>query len=247
MADVKVKEVMTHLVVTLYPSQTVHEAARELALNGISGAPVVEDGKVIGMVSESDLILATMPPVPIDRGVSVLDVMSVMGRARPRPHKHGKTVADVMNPLVVQVPAETSVWRAAFTMENRGVKRLPVIDEEGYLIGIISRADLVRVMARDDDQIRDAVVDAIGVLGDETINELEVLVTQGVATIRGMADRKTTRDLAVRLASRVPGVAEVVDRMSFDYDETKSRRSGGPDLDPRLNWQRGSRVIERLV
>lgn len=246
MADVKVKDVMTHLVVTLYPSETVHEAAGKLARNCITGAPVVEDGKVIGMVSESDLILATMPPVPIDRGVSVLDVLSVMGRARPRPHKHGKTVADVMNPLVIQVPAETSVWRAAFTMENRGVKRLPVVDEDGYLIGIISRADLVRVMARDDDQIRDAVVDAIEVLGDESFSELDVLVTQGVATIRGMADRKTTHELAVKLASRVPGVVEVVDRMSFDYDETK-RRSDGPDLYPRLNWQRGARLGERMV
>lgn len=236
MADTKVADVMTHLVVRLYPSDTVHEAARRLARNRISGAPVVENGKVVGIVSESDLIHSVMPPVPVDRGASVLDALAVIGRAKPRAHKHGKVVADVMSEFVVQVAPDTSVWNAATIMEHKGIKRLPVVDAEDYLIGIVSRADLVRAMARDDKQLSQDVADSIRVLGEETIQDLEVEVDEGIATIRGEADRKTTKELAIKLASRTPGIVEVIDRLSSERDDTKIRIATNPEPDPRRNW-----------
>lgn len=242
MADVRVKDVMTHLVVMLYTTDTVHEAARRLARNRISGAPVVEDGKVVGVVSEADLIHAVVPPVPVDRGTSILDLLSVMGRARPRAQDHGKTVADVMTSLVIQVTPEVSIWRAASIMERRGVKRLPVVDDEGYLLGIVSRADLVKAMAREDDEIAADVIDAIQIVGIETIDGLQVDVVDGVATLRGTADRKSTRELAVKLTARTPGVVEVVDRMKFERDDTKIRMASNPDPDARLNWQPAAAV-----
>lgn len=235
MADVSVKDVMTHLVVTLYPTDTVHEAATKFARNHISGAPVVEEGKVVGVVSESDLIHSLMPPDRADRGSSILDVLSVLGRARPHGALHGKTVDEVMSPLVIQVSPETSIWKAASIMERRGVKRLPVVDEEGYLIGIVSRADLVKALAKDDAQTAADVTEAIDILGRETFSNLEVEVDDGVATIRGMADRKSTKELAVKLASRTPGVVEVVDRITFEIDDSRVRIPNTPD--PRFNWQ----------
>lgn len=129
MTDVKVSGVMTHLVVMLYPNDSVHEAERKLARNHISGAPVVEGGKVTGIVSESDLIKAALSPTPAE------------------------TVTEVMNSKVVKVSPTTSVWEAASIMQARGVKRLPVVDEEGYLLGIVSRADLIKAMAEDDSQV----------------------------------------------------------------------------------------------
>jgi CBS domain-containing protein len=241
MADVRVKDVMTHQVVALDPSDTIHNAAQKLARNRISGAPVVEDEKVVGVVSESDLIHAVMPPVPVDRGASIIDILSVIGRAKPRAHEHGKTVAEVMSPLVVQVAPSASVWRAASIMEDRGINRLPVVDDEDHLLGIVSRADLVKAMARDDEQIKADVIDAIEVLGAETLRGLEVEGADGVMTLRGTADRKSTRDLAIKLASRTPGVVEVVSRLDYEIDDAKGRfpRERDPK-DPRLDWHAGS-------
>lgn len=247
MADVRVSDVMTHLVVMLYPNDTVHEAARRLARNRISGAPVVEDGKVIGIVSESDLIHAAMPPVPVDRGASILDVLSVIGRSTPRAHHHGKKVSDVMSPLVVQVSPTTSIWKAASVMERRGIKRLPVVDDDGFLLGIVSRADLVKAMARDDDQIRAEVIEAIDVLGDETIEGLDVTVADGIATVKGTADRRSTRDLAIKLASRTPGVIEVIARVDYELDDRRLKiRPEHDPKDPRLDWHSPAEVNEGI-
>ena len=239
MADTQVKDVMTNLVVMLYPKDTLHEAAQRLAMNGISGAPVVEDGKVVGIVSESDLINAVMPPVPINRGASVLDLLTVIGKPHLRRHDHDMTVADVMTTMVVQVPPEISIWQAAALMERRGVKRLPVVDEDDYLLGIISRADLVKAMARNDKQIRDEILEAINILGPETIEGLEVKVTEGMVVIHGVADRGSTQKLAVKLAGRVPGVVEVIDRMTSVTDRAHLPRPRGGEndpKDPRLDW-----------
>lgn len=236
MADAKVSDVMTNLVVRLYPADTVHEAAQKLMHNRISGAPVVENGKVVGIVSESDLIHSVMPPIPVDHGSSVLDLLVLINRAKPRAHKHGKSVADVMTHFVIQIPPDTSVWKAASIMESKGIKRLPVVDTEGYLVGIISRADLVRAMARDDSKLRTDVIESIGVLGKDTIEDLDVHVKDGIATVRGLADRKTTHELAIKLASRTPGIVEVIDRMAFGLDDTRIRISTDPTPDPRHNW-----------
>ena len=245
MSDVRVRDVMTHLVVMLYPTDSVHEAAQRLARNHISGAPVVEDGKVVGIVSESDLIHAVMPPVTIDRGASVLDFLSVIGRARPSAREHGKTVAEVMSPVVIQISPQASIWNAASVMERRGVKRLPVVDEEQYLLGIVSRADLVRAMAKDDAEIAADVIEAIRVLGEETIEDLEVEVAEGVTTITGVADRRSTRNLAAKLAGRTPGVVEVVDRMSFERDDTRVKFDSR-DRDPRRDWRSRAEVKEGI-
>lgn len=246
MADTMVQEVMTNLVVMLYPKETIHEAARRLARNGISGAPVVEAGKVVGIVSESDLIHAIMPPTPVDRGASVLDVLSVIGRAQPRTHKDKTTVADVMSTMVFEVSPTTSVWKAASIMERKGIKRLPVVDGDGYLLGIISRADVVKAMARDDNELRDEVIEAIRVLGEDTIDGLHVTVVEGVATIAGHADRKSTRGLAIKLASRTPGIVEVIDRLDHDIDDSHFREPPieSDPKDPSLDWH-AEEVVHR--
>src|SRR5687767_9389123 len=165
MADIRVEEVMTNLVVTLRPDESVHEAAQRLTLNRISGAPVVQSGKVIGMISEADLMHAVLPPKRVDKGLSALDMLYVMATARPRGHPHGLTVGEVMTAVVFGISPRDSVWTAADRMERRGVKRLPVMDAEGYLIGIISRADVVKAVARNDADLATDVRDAIGVLG----------------------------------------------------------------------------------
>lgn len=219
MVDTKVEEVMTNLVVTLKPEDSVHYAAQRLAHSRISGAPVVEDGKVIGMVSEADLVHAVVPPATVDRGFSIVDMLQVMTTARPRAHPHGLSVSEVMSPLVVSVGPGESIWAAAERMEHRGIKRLPVVDDEGYLMGIISRADIVRSVARSDADIARDVEGAIRILGDDVIESLDVEVHEGVATVAGLVDRRSTHDLAIKLAARALGVVEVVDELDFRFTE----------------------------
>lgn len=138
---VKVEDVMTHLVVMLFPHDAIEEAARRLARNRVGGAPVVADGRVVGIVSESDL-WAEMPRAPAARA-------GAKGRgarpARGRTLRAG-TVADVMTRDVICTSPATSVQEAALLMERKGVKRLPVVDDEGMLAGIVARADLLHAL-----------------------------------------------------------------------------------------------------
>lgn len=139
---------MTQSVITLGPSQTVQEAAPRLAEHRISGAPVVSDGELVGMITEHDIVQAMLPPRPGEGGFSALDVIAHLGEIKNRPSK--KTVADVMCRLVVETSPATSLWEAASEMQSRDVKRLPVV-EEGRLVGIVSRADIVRVVGQETD------------------------------------------------------------------------------------------------
>lgn len=146
MDDWKVKDVMTESVITLDPSESVREAAKRLAENRISGAPVVSEGELVGMVTEHDIVQAMLPPRPGEGGFSALDVLAHLEEVKNRPSM--RTVADVMSRLVVETSPETSLWEAAAEMQSRDIKRLPVV-ENGRLVGIVSRADVVRVVGHD--------------------------------------------------------------------------------------------------
>lgn len=144
MRDLKVKDVMTRRVVTVEPGDTIYEATKRLAENHITGAPVVHEDKVVGMIAERDIVRAALPPMPGEGGMSALEAVTHHDAIKD-PEK--KTVAEVMRTLVVEISPEASVWEAAAEMDHRGVNRLPVVDDSGALVGIMSRADLVRVMA----------------------------------------------------------------------------------------------------
>jgi CBS domain-containing protein len=216
----------------------VHEAAQILAGRHINGAPVVKDGRVVGIVSESDLVGVATPPAPIDRGPSVFDPLATFVTGRPHPHNGHVPVQEVMSPYVVTVSPNDSIWHAAALMTQHGIKRLPVTHPDGFVVGLVSRADVVRAMARSDESLRRDVIDRISVLGKETIPDLYVRAYDGIVTLRGLADRRTTRDLALRIASRTPGVLQVVDRLRFRHDDLHNPPY--PPLvdpkDPRLDW-----------
>jgi CBS domain-containing protein len=219
MGDVKIKEVMTHLVVTLRRNDSLHEAAVRLAQNQVSGAPVTENGKVVGVISESD-ILKALTPRTSRRMPSVLDWLTNAGNRSPRANKEGLAVEDAMSDIVIETGPESSIWDAADTMTRRRVNRLPVVDEDGYLVGIVSRADLVRVMGRDNDSIRADALAAMNMIGEETIEDVTVAVSQGFVTLAGKTDRKSTKEILTRLIRKVPGVTGVADELSFEVDDS---------------------------
>jgi CBS domain-containing protein len=143
----KVADVMTNFVVTFRPQDTVEEAAGRLLKNHISGAPVVVEGRLVGVVSEADIVSAYTPRVPRGSPTVAPDpLMFLLHGIVPLDVDH-VTVGEVMTTTVISVSPGASVWEAASLIDRYRVRRLPVVDDEGYVVGVLARADLVRAMA----------------------------------------------------------------------------------------------------
>ncbi|MEU2232495.1 MULTISPECIES: CBS domain-containing protein [Streptomyces] len=191
MKHMKVGGLMTGNVVSATPETSFKEVAKLLAEHDITGVPVVdEDDHVLGVVSESDLLTAREP-----------------------------TARALMTEPAVTVHAEQSVADAARLMVRRGVERLPVVDEEERLVGIVTRRDLLCVYLRPDAEIRhrvreDVLSDVMGLPGDA----VDVHVLDGVVTLAGRLRWQSQARLLVNLTERVDGVVAVVDRISAQGD-----------------------------
>jgi osmotically-inducible protein OsmY len=112
-------------------------------------------------------------------------------------------------------------------MDDEQVKRLPVTDELGRLVGIVSRGDLLRVYLRPDTAVESDVVEEVlrRTLWVE-VGAVKVRVHDGVVTLSGRTDRRSTAQLAVKLTQAVPGVVDVVDRLGFDFDDRQPVETG---------------------
>lgn len=150
MDELKVREIMQTEVVTVRPEATVGELADILAKNKISGVPVVDDqGGVLGMVSEADIILQDADlhfPYYIQFLESVIYLQSVRKFEERFRKAFGSKVTEVMSEEVVAISPDASVREAATIMADRNINRLPVT-EGGRLVGIVTRGDIVRAIA----------------------------------------------------------------------------------------------------
>lgn len=144
-AHTPVRDVMTRDVVTVKRTADLHEAARVLSEHRISGMPVVdEDKRVIGVISEADILtLAGMP-----REHTFKDILRNLLREPVPVRKTGNTVGDVMSFPPITSKADDEIGDVAKIFDERRIKRLPVVDDEGRLIGIVSRADIVRAIGK---------------------------------------------------------------------------------------------------
>ena len=141
-------DVMTSEVVTASPDTTVQELAKLLSEHSISGVPVVENGRLVGIVSEGDLLhraeTGTERRTAPRRWRWYDDTSSDL--ARDYIKSHGRKVGDIMTRKVITVDGETDLAEVAMLMETKRIKRVPVL-RDGKLVGIISRANLVRALA----------------------------------------------------------------------------------------------------
>jgi CBS domain-containing protein len=148
--ELKVREIMQSDVITAKPDTTVGELADILAQNKISGVPVVDDqGRVLGMVSEADIILQDADlhfPYYIQFLESVIYLQSVRKFEERFRKAFGSKVTEVMSEEVVAISPDASVREAATIMADRNINRLPVT-EGGKLVGIVTRGDIVRAIA----------------------------------------------------------------------------------------------------
>lgn len=211
-----VADVMTRRVLTARPAMPLKELARVLAENGLSALPVLDpDDRVIGMVSERDLLSKQAQSVPgRPHWWQRREVREEIRRAG------GDTVGHVMTGSAVTISPGAGLPEAARRMIEHDVKHLPVIDHAGALVGVVSRADLVRAFVRSDDEIRDAVVNEVFrhiLWVDPT--EVEVTITDGIVTLSGTVEQRSTAEIAERLVHRLDGVVDVVSGLEYRLDD----------------------------
>jgi CBS domain-containing protein len=211
-----VKDLMTTRVVTVGPATPFKEIVARLAEHRVSALPVVDDaGRVLGVVSEADLLLKQEHPDP---GADLPLVWTKRRRA-----EHDKAAAamarDLMTVAVVSIAPDATVAEAARRMHTAGVKRLPVV-AEGQLVGIVSRGDLLKVFSRSDDSIRREIMDEV-IVGEFMMDpdRFFIQVHDGVAVLEGRVEQRSLIPWLVRAVRGVEGVVQVDDRLTYDIDD----------------------------
>ncbi|MBE4733513.1 MULTISPECIES: CBS domain-containing protein [Streptomyces] len=218
----KVGSVMTTDVVRAEYDTPFKEVARLLADHGISGLPVIDDDeKVIGVVSDTDLMArqAEAPDPYESRGRHLFGALT-RGARRQAAKAEARSAGRLMTEPPITVHADDTVVEAARTMAQHRVERLPVVDEEERLVGIVTRRDLLQVFLRPDEEIRSTVTREVVV---RTLwlapHSVDVTVDQGVVTLSGQLERKSETEIAVSMTRQVDGVVGVVDKLTWRLDD----------------------------
>ncbi len=188
---------MTSPAITVTPETHCKDAAALLVRHRISALPVLDSsGRLVGLVSEADLLPLEATPDP-------------RSQATPLPQRFeplARRVDEVMTPEVYTVDEDTDLGVVAQRMLETNVKRFPVLSG-GRVVGVVSRHDLVKVIARTDEEVEAGVKTALNEEGMR-LTALGVRVRDGVVELAGDGDRQTLR-LAEILARSVPGVLDV--------------------------------------
>jgi CBS domain-containing protein len=213
-----VGEVMTCQVMAAREEADFKEIVAVMRHGRVSALPVLDSrNRVIGVVSEADLLAKEAAP---DGQHAVLH----------RPHRAEERKAsavlawDLMTRPAVTIGPDATVVEAARTMRERRVKRLVVTDEMGHLLGIVSRIDVLSVYEREDDDIRNEIINDI-IIGDCALNPdaFEVVVRCGIVTISGQAESKAVTAQLLEAIRHVEAVVDVRDRLSFPPEDPASK------------------------
>ncbi|MEV4346490.1 CBS domain-containing protein [Actinoplanes sp. NPDC049596] len=219
----KVDDVMTKAVVSVQPAASYRDVVDLLVGHRFSAVPVVDEfHRVSGVISEADLLRKI--EYAGDESPRLFE-----GRRRrsERAKAYAGAAAGLMSSPPVVVTSGTPIAAAARLMDAESVKRLPVVDDLGRLIGIVSRGDLLKVHLRPDDEIlADLGRDVIAAVRPGGSDQLDVTVDEGVVTMTGRLDRRSTANRAVRLARQVPGVVEVTDKLEVAFEDTDTTGAG---------------------
>lgn len=223
----KAKDIMTRHVITVSEDTPISDILTKLLEHRISGVPVTDaEGHVVGLVSEGDLILRETPPRRRSWWLSLFGDHRKMAEEFAK--VHGLRARDVMTKPVVAVEEETPIREIAALLESRHIKRVPVL-KAGRLVGIVSRADLVRALVVQPPVARGAVTDeevrrAIhAILAEEPwvpVGAVTVMVQEGVVHLWGSVPSEEQKE-AVRVAAEgVPGVREVIVHLAVAKEAT---------------------------
>jgi CBS-domain-containing membrane protein len=205
-----VRDVMTRRVISVREDASFKEMAEMLRRTRISAFPVIDTAnRVIGVVSEADMLVKEAVQATGTSIIAALRHVGEEGKAT------GVTAADLMTHPAITIGPDASVAEAARVMYDRRIKRLPVVDASRRLLGIISRADVLAVFSRPDEEIRDEIVHRV--LPAAVVSkaaDVEVTVRDGIVTISGPQQTEQTARTLLDAARHVQGVVAVRDRFS---------------------------------
>lgn len=213
-----VGDVMTRRVVAATEDAGFKEIAAMMRGNRVSALPVVDSqNRVVGVVSEADLVLKQAAAAP--------------QRASWRwllPSTERKVEAVLAKGLMtrpaVTIGRDATVSEAAAVMGAHRVKRLPVVDGTGHLVGVISRVDVLSVFGREDSEIRGEIVHGV-IAGNLALSPdgVEVGVKSGIVTIAGQVTGKALADQLMEVIRQVDGVVTVRDRLSYPHEDPEEK------------------------
>ena len=212
----RVGEVMTRDVLSVRVRTPFHTITELLSAHQINAVPVLgATDTVLGMVSEADLLRE------FDLGPAV-HRPPWWSRTRRKVwlQTTGTVAEDVMTAPAITVDVDANIGAAARLLVDHNLKRLPVVDASGHLVGIVGRHDLVRVFVRSDEDIQAEIDDDLLAALSLDSRAVHAEVCDGVVTLNGQLARRSTLLLALHLAGSVDGVVAVTDQLSFALDDT---------------------------
>ena len=211
-----VSDVMTRDVVSVHEDTSFKDVVATLEKHRVSALPVVDaENKVVGIVSESDLlakVVAGIEPHARIRG-------SHSARVETRRKSQAETAGDLMHSPAVTIQPQVSVVHAARTAALAHVRRLPVVDVHGALVGIVTRSDLLRVFLRDDEALRRHLREMFAAQWCIDTSTVEIAVHDGVVTLSGPVERRTLVEPLVTAVRSTAGVVAVHDNLTYRHDD----------------------------
>ena len=225
-----VGEVMTRRIVAATEGAEFKQIAAMMRGNRVSALPVVDSqNRVVGVVSEADLLLKQAAAAPQRASWRWL---------LPSTERKAEAVLaqDLMTRPAVTIGRDATVSEAAAVMSARRVKRLPVVDDTGHLVGVISRVDVLSVFGREDSEIHGEIIHGV-IAGNLVLSPegFEVGVKSGIVTITGRVKSKALADQLIEAIRQVDGVVTVRDRLSYPREDPgeKGKFSGFNFLTPK--------------
>jgi len=218
----KATDIMFSSVISVTPDHTVQDAAKLMLENGISGLPVIDaSNRLVGIVSESDLMRHVEAGTERHRSWWLRMVMSRESMAGQYVRENARRIADVMTKSVVTAAPDTPVRTLADMLERNGIKRLPIV-QNGKVVGIVSRANLLRALARGDlaeqhrkthsnEGLRESILARIGAEPWARTTLINVAVADGAVTLSGIVDSVAEQKALQLAAELTEGVRTVKD------------------------------------
>ena len=219
----KASDVMTRKVLTVEPGTSVARAIRLMLDNNVSGLPVLaDDGKVVGILTEGDLLRRSETGTERHRP-RWLEILMGPGRmAGEYVRTHGRKVEEIMTSDPVSVTGDTPLDEVVGLMERRRIKRVPVIDGD-VLVGVVSRADLLGSLlrtldaqdsqTRSDDEILEQILAELAKTAWVPRDGLSISVKDGVVDLNGVILEEKEREALRVVAENTPGVRAVEDHL----------------------------------
>ncbi|OKH98132.1 hypothetical protein A6A06_28345 [Streptomyces sp. CB02923] len=235
----QVGRLMNTEVVKARYTTSFREVINLLSKHRKTGLPVVDgDGKVVGVISETDLMFRQAAHDVLQN--RWYNRRRLTGRARAaRARKRSLQAGELMTSPPVTIGPHQTVAEAARLMVTGKLDRLPVVDAEGRLCGLVTRSDLLKVFLRPDEEIREELITEVLVrtLGLEP-GTLGVSVRAGVVTLSGRLERSSEVPMALRMAGRIDGVVAVVDQLEYAHDDAAEQRGEQIVRDRAQEWLR---------